>query len=260
MKRNRAGTSFGEVALLENKRRNATVVCKEECKFAVLAKGPFQQLLCDIKMRETKEKLTFLENFAVFNYWKEFNMLTSNHYYMEERLFRRGEVIYKAGDPVNSFYLLKEGEVAVTQDKEVVGRSERDQFKQLTDIFSSTDFFSLNKSWQKKYNDELKEKITYVSKAPNYFGEVELVYGLSHRIQTVVCHTAVEVYLMPKERVILDLASRNKDFIPILKSECGLKETYVKELSENYKQLKITSSLWLSFFIPISRFSGSICM
>lgn len=227
--------------MLENKRRNATVVCKEECKFAVLAKGPFQQLLCDIKLKETKEKLAFLENFAVFNYWKEFNTLSSNPYYLEERFYKRGENVYKAGDPVKSFYLLKEGEVSVVQDKDVIGRSERDQFKQLSEILGSTDFFSLNKKWKRDYENELKEKITYLSRAPSYFGEIELVYGLSARVHTIICNTSVFVYAMPKERILLDLATKNKDFIPILKVESQMKEQCVKDLSENYKQLKIRS-------------------
>lgn len=40
-----AGYAFGELALLERKRRAATIICDEESDFAVLDKGPFQQIL-----------------------------------------------------------------------------------------------------------------------------------------------------------------------------------------------------------------------
>lgn len=39
------GTSFGELALLENKPRAATVACKENCHFATLERQYFDQIL-----------------------------------------------------------------------------------------------------------------------------------------------------------------------------------------------------------------------
>ena len=40
-----AGDSFGELALLENKPRAATVICKENCHFATIEKQYFDQIL-----------------------------------------------------------------------------------------------------------------------------------------------------------------------------------------------------------------------
>lgn len=40
------GYAFGELALLERKPRAATITCESDCDFAVLDKGPFQQILC----------------------------------------------------------------------------------------------------------------------------------------------------------------------------------------------------------------------
>lgn len=39
------GYAFGELALLERKPRAATIVCEDDCDFAVLDKAPFQQIL-----------------------------------------------------------------------------------------------------------------------------------------------------------------------------------------------------------------------
>ena len=44
----KSGFSFGETALIEDKPRNATVICKENCYFAVLNKGHFQKILSKI--------------------------------------------------------------------------------------------------------------------------------------------------------------------------------------------------------------------
>lgn len=40
-----AGLSFGELALIENKPRAATIICKEDCGFAVLDKRNFDVIL-----------------------------------------------------------------------------------------------------------------------------------------------------------------------------------------------------------------------
>ena len=40
-----AGLSFGELALIENKPRAATIICKEDCGFAVLDKKNFDLIL-----------------------------------------------------------------------------------------------------------------------------------------------------------------------------------------------------------------------
>ena len=42
------GFSFGEVALIENKSRSATVVCKEESIFGELSKKDFYKILCTL--------------------------------------------------------------------------------------------------------------------------------------------------------------------------------------------------------------------
>lgn len=40
-----AGIAFGELALIENKPRAATIICKEDCGFAVLDKKNFDLIL-----------------------------------------------------------------------------------------------------------------------------------------------------------------------------------------------------------------------
>lgn len=40
-----AGSAFGELALMNSKPRAATIICKEDCQFAVLEKGPFKEIL-----------------------------------------------------------------------------------------------------------------------------------------------------------------------------------------------------------------------
>ena len=40
-----SGDAFGELALLENRPRAATIICKDNCHFAVLEKNHFNRIL-----------------------------------------------------------------------------------------------------------------------------------------------------------------------------------------------------------------------
>jgi CRP-like cAMP-binding protein len=41
----KTGDSFGQLALIENKPRSASIVCKEDCHFALFEKEPFDGIL-----------------------------------------------------------------------------------------------------------------------------------------------------------------------------------------------------------------------
>ena len=41
----KTGDSFGQLALMENKPRSASIICKEDCHFAILDKENFDGIL-----------------------------------------------------------------------------------------------------------------------------------------------------------------------------------------------------------------------
>lgn len=43
-----SGASFGEIALHNSMPRTATIVCSEECHFAILTRETFKRMLCII--------------------------------------------------------------------------------------------------------------------------------------------------------------------------------------------------------------------
>jgi CRP-like cAMP-binding protein len=105
------GGSFGEIALLENCARMATIYCSEDCEFAIITKrkeADFEFLMG----LEQKALKRFISNFEIFNYWtRQDKHMEIIPYLTKVERKQRGDYIYKAGDPIRSIYLLKAGEV-----------------------------------------------------------------------------------------------------------------------------------------------------
>ena len=59
-----SGESFGELALMDNRPRAATIKCKENCHLAVLEKNHFNKILsiCFFKKKKKKKKFKRLRN------------------------------------------------------------------------------------------------------------------------------------------------------------------------------------------------------
>jgi len=105
-----AGGSFGELALMYNAPRAATVISAEpNCTLWALDRVTFRQIL----MQSTYERRRMYESFL-----EEVPLLASLTPYerskiadaLETRKFAPGSAIIQEGDPGHSFYLLESGE------------------------------------------------------------------------------------------------------------------------------------------------------
>lgn len=57
------GRSFGELALLNNTKRSATVVALEDCDFGVVDKANFDKVMGNILKKKFSKKVDFLSQF-----------------------------------------------------------------------------------------------------------------------------------------------------------------------------------------------------
>lgn len=60
------GKSFGEMALMNNRPRGATILCKEDTFFAVMGREDFQNTLMKVEERLQKGYIEFLSNLVVW--------------------------------------------------------------------------------------------------------------------------------------------------------------------------------------------------
>ena len=54
------GNSFGEMALLNSKPRNATISCVEPCAFAIVNKEDYKAILERAEIKKVSDKVKFL--------------------------------------------------------------------------------------------------------------------------------------------------------------------------------------------------------
>lgn len=114
------GDAFGELALLHNKPRAATIRCLTDCHFAVLDKNDYVKTLAKVHETKLTQKIDFLLSLPMFKSWTRGSMQKLS-YYFKEKAFTRRQVLVKSGDFAGEVLIIREGEVEVR--KEVTTRS-----------------------------------------------------------------------------------------------------------------------------------------
>lgn len=108
------GHSFGELALLQDTPRAASILCKEKTVLAVLRKEHFDSVLKEAETRKLNEKLAVLRSVPALQGWSRLS-LSKLTYYLKERYYKRGHVVYSEGDSATEAYIIIDGEFKLTK-------------------------------------------------------------------------------------------------------------------------------------------------
>lgn len=110
-----AGKSFGELALLHNKQRAASIKVVEDCYFATMNKKSFDKVMLKIKLRENNKIVSFFDK---FNFIKPLTYQTKTKlaYYGKEIKYSIGQTVFNEGDLCSTIYLIKDGEFEISKD------------------------------------------------------------------------------------------------------------------------------------------------
>jgi len=115
------GSSFGEVALMskEPSLRNATILCRSDCCFAVLDKANFQRIIGEHAQREISHKVGILKQVPIFASLPD-RALKTLLYFLVPRKLRFREVIARQGEPLRDILILKSGHARVVPVEQMV--------------------------------------------------------------------------------------------------------------------------------------------
>ena len=105
----KSGASFGEMALIKNEPRNATIIALEKCDLVCIEKLDYTKIIKDIEeQRLIRELGSFKEKYPIFKFWpssKCFPLLSG----LITQEVTRGDYIYKQNEYPTDIYLIKEG-------------------------------------------------------------------------------------------------------------------------------------------------------
>lgn len=107
-----AGAAFGELALLNNQPRAATVKARSALTLAVLQKEDYDCVLKTTQDGQMREKVKFLRTFPLFADWTQV-ALSKLTYYFLEIAYKKGDIVFSEGTPVDDVFFLKSGEFQV---------------------------------------------------------------------------------------------------------------------------------------------------
>ena len=114
----RAGDSFGELALINNQPRAASILCREPSQFAVLERDAYKRILCKIDDAKLEAKVKLLQKHPAFSCCTK-SALQKVSYFFNEHTYRRKQVVFKAGQDATFVYLIKSGEFELMADMQL---------------------------------------------------------------------------------------------------------------------------------------------
>ena len=104
-----SGDSFGELALLNNESRSATVKCLEQCYLAVIVQRDYKKILRSDAEKTVKERVEILKHLPIFNEVSE-SSLKCLGYLLTEATYKKGQIVYLENSEIQNIYFVKSGE------------------------------------------------------------------------------------------------------------------------------------------------------
>lgn len=108
------GDSFGHMALLSHKPRNATIITLENTSFAVLNKWDYSRVLGVLLARKLNEKIAFLWKIPIFKKLTKTSLAKLSEPF-QTKVFNKTQKIFIENTKMTSIYILKEGEVLLSR-------------------------------------------------------------------------------------------------------------------------------------------------
>lgn len=109
-----SGMAFGELALLKDQPRSASIKCVQKCHMAVLVKEDYMKIIGRAEEKILDKQIDFLKGITFFSKWSK-RKLEKLNYYFSTKKYSRKQVVYHHGSESNFVYIVKSGEFELTK-------------------------------------------------------------------------------------------------------------------------------------------------
>ena len=108
------GQSFGELALLNNSKRAATVVAIEDCDFGVLSKENFEKVVGQMLRKKFEKKVEFLNKFSFLSGMTRIKK-EKLWFSMKKQIFNIGQKVMIEGVKWDEVFFVEKGKFEITK-------------------------------------------------------------------------------------------------------------------------------------------------
>ena len=117
MKTYQPGEAFGELALLYNAPRAATITANEPCVLWKLDRDTFNHIVKDASQKRREKYEAFLESVSIFETMEPYERSKLADAFVEQK-YKEGDIVIKEGEPGNDLFLIQEGTAIATKTLE----------------------------------------------------------------------------------------------------------------------------------------------
>merc|ERR1719233_1642980 len=104
------GMCFGELALIHDAPRAATVTAVEDCVIWTMHRNAYHRNVRGAKQQEYQQRVRWLKKVKLFNSLTKGQLVTMSEAF-DEKTYKKNDVIIKQGDIGERFFVIKSGEV-----------------------------------------------------------------------------------------------------------------------------------------------------
>lgn len=123
------GKAFGELAILYNCKRTASIKAITPGEVWMLDRTVFQQVMMQSGVKKMEEKLHFLKSVPIFSKMSNDILLRLSDA-LEVTIYQKGDYIVRQGTHGDTFYIISEGQVRIT--KRVEGKKDEEEIRTLS--------------------------------------------------------------------------------------------------------------------------------
>lgn len=172
----KAGSGFGELALINDQVRAASILCREPTYLAVLERDEYKRILGRIDDAKIEAKVQLLLRHPAFANWGK-AALQRVSYFFTEHSYKRKQQLFRAGQSCDYVYFIKTGEFRLTIDVSNAGKAGK---------------------WDSLLTNRQQREVTLVSSG-EVLGDNEALEGVPYQY-TCSCYSAQgEVMQITKE-------------------------------------------------------------
>eukprot|EP00002_Diphylleia_rotans_P017197 TRINITY_DN3338_c0_g1_i5.p1 TRINITY_DN3338_c0_g1~~TRINITY_DN3338_c0_g1_i5.p1 ORF type:complete len:341 (+),score=63.95 TRINITY_DN3338_c0_g1_i5:180-1202(+) len=198
-----ADDCFGEIGLIKNASRGATVVCLETADTLVLEKSDYESVMKLWQEKEVEERVAFLHSISIFQSWSRSSLTSLNSVLVHQTVLPSRVIVRENDDPEGMFFILS-GECAVMKQLRLTETTKHveesvDSAGQSSKVVASSKANASTSQVLSKGNKVEDKKLLHVGilVAGDYFGEVALLKS-TKRTATVMSTSIVELLFLPK--------------------------------------------------------------